>query len=104
MALTLAYCAEHGCRVGHKLLGALVELVALLPAAFAPNLAQRQVVVDNELELLCFFSLVQNGLDHGATLLQVFICIRRHEHIQRLVVPLFTVVDFGLVLRSISTN
>ena len=52
MRLTMAESAEDSRTIAQKFLGAVLEFVALLAATFAPDPAKREVIVDDNLELL----------------------------------------------------
>ena len=52
MRLAMAESAEDSRTIAQKFLGAVLELVALLAATFAPDPAKREVIVDDDLELL----------------------------------------------------
>ena len=59
MRLAMAKCAKHGCTVAEQLLRAVLELVALLTAAFTPDPAQGKMIVYDNLKLLCFVGLME---------------------------------------------
>ena len=52
MRLAMAESAEDSRTVAQEFLGAVLELVALLAATFAPDPAKREMIVDDNLELL----------------------------------------------------
>ena len=58
MRLTMAESAENSRTIAQEFLGAILELVALLAAAFAPDPAKREMIVDDDLELLRLVCLV----------------------------------------------
>ena len=52
MRLAMAESAEDSCTIAQEFLGAVLEFMALLAATFAPDPAKREVIVDDDLELL----------------------------------------------------
>ena len=58
MRLTMAESAEDGRTIAQEFLGAVLELMALLAATFAPDPAKCKVIVDDNLELLRLVCLV----------------------------------------------
>ena len=58
MRLTMAESAENSRTIAQEFLGAVLELMALLAATFAPDPAKREVIVDDDLELLCLVCLM----------------------------------------------
>lgn len=86
--------------VAKEPLRALIVLVTLLTAAFAPHFSCGvKVVIDRYLILLVLIGLLDDTIDHGHTLHQVFVTVGSHQHIQGLIfIDLLTVIDTGLAL------
>ena len=93
MTFRMTEIAHDSSTITQKLLRAVLEFVALLATGLAPDTAESEVVVHDNLEFLCFVGLVQDCLDHAATFFEVFICLSCDKHIQWLFVPLLFVID-----------
>ena len=104
MRFTMAESAEDRCAVAQEFLGAVLEFMALLAATFAPDPAKRQMVVDDDLELLRLVRLMQDGFNHGTTFFEVFVRLGRHKHVERLLVPLLLIVNLRPVLSAVASD
>lgn len=62
------------------------------------------MVVHDNLKFLSLVGLMQDGLDHCTTFLEVLISLSCHEDIQGLIVPFLSVIDLRAILCAISTD
>ena len=71
-----------GLVIAEETFGALIMLVALLTAAFAPDFSLRvQVIINCNLILLVLIGLLNDGLYHCDTFGQVIVRIGSNEHV-----------------------
>lgn len=106
MIVTATSLAVNQRSVAEEFLRALVVPMALFTAGLAPYLLHGvQVIVDSQLVLLVIVRLLNDALDHGHALGQVFVGVGRDENVHRLLlVDLLSIVNFAFTLRTSTSD